>query len=359
IPDIEGVRSVPFLTSETLWQLKKLPDQLVVLGGGPIGVELAQAFSRLGSEVKQIEALPFLLPKEDEEFSTIVFNQLEKEGIRVLLNTKAVSAEVRDEKYVLKTTDNRDYERELIFDQLLLAVGRKPYTEGLGLADLGIDCDQNGAIIVDKYLRTKYPNIYAIGDVAGSFQYTHAASHMAWHAAVNALFGFAKKFKVDYKYLPYATFCYPEIARVGLNEKEAKAEGVDYEVTTFDVSDLDRAIIDEEASGLIKVLTKPGKDKILGVTIAADHAADLISEYTLAMKYGIGLQKILGTIHAYPTMMEANKFVASEWRKKNKPEWALWVVERFHSWRRGERLSFLKKRVDSPEGPENRDLNRF
>jgi pyruvate/2-oxoglutarate dehydrogenase complex dihydrolipoamide dehydrogenase (E3) component len=235
----------------------------------------------------------------------------------------------------LLLSDPDGSEKRLTFDKLIVAVGRKANSTGFGLEKLGVELNGNGTVATDEYLRTNFPNIYAIGDVAGPYQFTHTASHMAWYASVNALFGVFKKFKVDYSVIPWATFCSPEVARVGLNEQEANEKGISYEVTTYDVADLDRAIADEEAQGLVKVLTVPGKDRILGVTIAADHAGELIGEFTLAMKHGIGLNKILGTIHIYPTFMEMNKFAASEWRKSHKPDWALDIAEKFHTWRRG------------------------
>ena len=355
IPNIEGIETFPFLTSENLWDLRKRPDRLVVIGGGAIGVELAQTFKRLGSEVTQIEALDSLLPNEDQEFSNIVFNRLNSEGVEILLRTRAYYVEACENGNILRVVDDQGSEREIVFDQLLIAAGRKPHTEGLGLGLLDIECKADGAIVVDKYLRTKFPNIYAIGDVTGSYQYTHAASHMAWHACVNSLFSFVKKFPVDYRCMPHATFTHPEISRVGMNEKDAVSRGINYDVTTYDISELDRAIVDGEALGLIKVLTRPGTDKILGVTIAADHASNLISEYTLAMKHGIGLRKILGTIHVYPTMAEANKFVASEWAKNHKPKWALRFLEGFHSWMRGD--GFFFKIKNRKEIVENSDFN--
>ena len=355
IPNIEGIETFPYLTSENLWSLRKRPDRLVVIGGGAIGVELAQTFKRLGSEVTQVEALDSLLPNEDEEFSNIVYNRLHSEGVEILLRTRANQVEASEDGNILRVSDDQGLEREIVFDQLLVAAGRKPYTENLGLDLLDIELKSDGSVVVDKYLRTKFPNIYAIGDVTGSFQYTHAASHMAWHAAVNSLFSFVKKFPVDYRCMPYATFSHPEISRVGLNEKDAISLGKKYEVTTYDVSELDRAIVDGETLGLIKVLTRPGTDKILGVTIAADHASNLISEYTLAMKHRIGLRKILGTIHVYPTMAEANKFVASEWAKNHKPRWALRFLEGFHSWMRGDGFFFL---IKNKKGiVENSDFN--
>ncbi len=335
VPPIKGIDQVEYLTSDNLWQLEERPERLVVLGGGPIGTELTQAFSRLGSNVTQVELLPNIIPREDEEFSAMVQMQLELEGVNVLTGHRAEEVIVDGGENNLKVVDGNGNEKMVPFDRLLVAVGRRANTSGFGLEELGIELNPNGTVSVDDYLRTNYPNIYAIGDAAGPYQFTHTASHMAWYASVNALFGMFRKFKVDYRVIPWATFCSPEVARVGLNEMEAKEQGIEYDVATYDVGDLDRAIADEEAHGLVKVLTEKGKDRVLGVTIAAEHAGDLISEYVLAMKHGIGLNKILGTIHIYPTMAEMNKFVASEWRKDNKPEWALDIAEKFHAWRRG------------------------
>ena len=335
VPPIRDIDQVDYLTSDNLWQLETLPERLVVLGGGPIGTELTQAFARLGSQVTQVELLPNILSREDEEFSAMIQGRLEQEGVSVLTGHRAEAVVSSGEGFALQVTDPDGGIKEIGFDKLLVAVGRRANTAGLGLEELGITLNGNGTVAVDDYLRTNFPNIYAIGDVAGPYQFTHTASHMAWYAAVNALFGVFRKFRVDYSVIPWATFCSPEVARVGLNESEAKEKGIDYEVTTYNVAGLDRALAEEEAHGLVKVLTVPGKDKILGVTIAADHAGDLISEFTLAMKCGISLSKIMGTIHVYPTMIEMNKFAASEWRKSHKPDWALDIAEKFHAWRRG------------------------
>lgn len=335
LPPIKGIEQVEYLTSDNLWQLEERPDRLVVLGGGPIGTELTQAFSRLGSQVTQVELLPNIIPREDEEFSAMVQMQLELEGVTVLTGHRAEEVVLDGGDAKLKVVDESGAEKFVPFDRLLVAVGRRANTSGFGLETLGVELNPNGTVAVDDYLRTNYPNIFAIGDAAGPYQFTHTASHMAWYAAVNALFGMFRKFKVDYRVIPWATFCSPEVARVGLNEMEAKEQGIEYDVATYDVADLDRAIADEDAHGLVKVLTEKGKDRVIGVTIGAEHAGDLISEYVLAMKHGIGLNKILGTIHIYPTMAEMNKFAASEWRKNHKPEWALDIAEKFHAWRRG------------------------
>ena len=335
VPPIENINSVDYLTSNNLWELQERPDKVVVLGGGPIGTELTQAFGRLGSQVTQVELLPNILPREDKEFSEMVQMQLETEGVNVLTGHKALSIVNEGTGSLLTVVDGEGVKKTVPFDRLVVAVGRKANTSGFGLEELGVVLNPNGTVSVDDYLRTNFPNIYAIGDAAGPYQFTHTASHMAWFASVNALFGLFKKFKVDYSVIPWATFCSPEVARVGLNEQDACAQEIPYEVSTYDVADLDRAIVEEAAHGLIKVLTVPGKDKILGVTIAAEHAGELIGEFTLAMKHGIGLKKILGTIHIYPTFLEMNKFAASEWRKSHKPSWALVIAEKFHRWRRG------------------------
>ncbi|MGB0693039.1 MAG: FAD-dependent oxidoreductase [Pseudomonadales bacterium] len=335
VPPIAGIEMVDYLTSDNIWSLEQLPGRTIVLGGGPIGTELTQALARLGSQVTQVELLPNILPREDIEFSTLVREQLEAEGVSVMTGYKATEVGSDDGENYLVVTDEAGIEQRVLFDQLVVAVGRKANTTGFGLEEIGVELTANGTVAVDDYLRTNFPNIFAIGDVAGPYQFTHTASHMAWYAAVNALFGIFRKFRVDYSVIPWATFCAPEIARVGMNEQEAKAAGIDYEVTTYDVSDLDRAIADEAAHGLVKVLTRAGSDKVIGATIAAEHAGELIGEFTLAMKHGIGLKKIMGTIHIYPTFLEMNKFAASEWRKAHKPEWALAVAERFHTWRRG------------------------
>lgn len=335
VPPIRDIDQVDYLTSDNLWELTELPERTVVLGGGPIGTELTQALARLGSKVTQVELLPNILPREDEEFSMMVQGHLENEGVEVLTGHKAEAVVPSASGFALVVSTADGLEKHLPFDRLVVAVGRRANSSGFGLEKLGIQLNGNGTVTVDEYLRTNFPNIFAIGDVAGPYQFTHTASHMAWYAAVNALFGLFRKFRVDYSVIPWATFCSPEVARVGLNERDAIAAEIPYEVTTYDVSDLDRAIADEEDRGLVKVLTVPGSDRILGVTIAAEHAGELIGEFTLAMKHGIGLNKILGTIHIYPTFMEMNKFAASEWRKSHKPDWALKIAERFHAFRRG------------------------
>lgn len=334
VPPIPGIEESGYLTSDTIWDLRELPRRLVVLGGGPIGSELAQCFQRLGSQVTQIEMLPRIMAVEDPEISEMVTKRFRAEGIDVRVNHRAKEIQTKDShKLIICEHEGKDVHIE--FDELLVAVGRSANTKGYGLEELGIPTTKRGTIEVNEYLQTVYPNIYACGDVVGPYQFTHVASHQAWYTAVNALFGGLRKFKVDYKVIPWSTFTDPEVARVGINEQEAKAKGIPYEITTYGMDDLDRAIADEEAYGLVKVLTVPGKDKILGVTIVGEHAGDLIAEYVAAMRHGFGLNKILGTIHIYPTLVEANKYAAGQWKRAHVPQRLLQWVERYHNWRRG------------------------
>ena len=332
VPPIPGIEAVGYLTSDTMWALRELPKRLVVLGGGPIGCELTQAFARLGSKVTQVEMLPRILIREDQEVSELVTRRFRAEGIDVLVDHKAKQFVVENGENIL-LAEHEGCEVRIPFDAVLVAVGRVANLKGYGLEEVGVATTRT--VDTNVFLQTNYPNIYAAGDVAGPYQFTHTAAHQAWYAAVNALFDPFKKFKADYRVIPWATFVEPEVARVGLNEQEAKEQGIACEVSRYDIDDLDRAIADSEAHGFVKVLTVPGKDRILGVTIVGEHAGDLIAEYVLAMKHGIGLNKILGTIHIYPTLAEANKYVAGVWKKAHAPRQLLRWVERFHAWRRG------------------------
>jgi pyruvate/2-oxoglutarate dehydrogenase complex dihydrolipoamide dehydrogenase (E3) component/uncharacterized membrane protein YdjX (TVP38/TMEM64 family) len=332
VPPIPGIEAVGYLTSDTVWALRELPKRLVVLGGGPIGCELTQAFARLGAKVTQVEMLPRILIREDPEVSELVTRRFRAEGIDVLVDHKARQFVVENGENIL-LAEHEGREVRIPFDAVLVAVGRVANLKGYGLEEVGVATTRT--VDTNEFLQTNYPNIYAAGDVAGPYQFTHTAAHQAWYAAVNALFDPFKKFKADYRVIPWATFVEPEVARVGLNEQEAKEQGIACEVSRYDIADLDRAIADSEAHGFVKVLTVPGKDRILGVTIVGEHAGDLIAEYVLAMKHGIGLNKILGTIHIYPTLAEANKYVAGVWKKAHAPRQLLRWVERFHAWRRG------------------------
>jgi pyruvate/2-oxoglutarate dehydrogenase complex dihydrolipoamide dehydrogenase (E3) component/uncharacterized membrane protein YdjX (TVP38/TMEM64 family) len=330
VPPIPGIENAHVLTSDTVWQLRELPQRLVVLGGGPIGCELAQAFARFGSRVTQVEMLPRLLSREDADVAELVRKQFASEGIDVRTGHRAL----RIEPGRALVCEHEGREVRLEFDALLCALGRTPNTAGYGLEELGIPVTKARTVETNEYLQTLYPNIYACGDVAGPYQFTHTASHQAWYAAVNALFSPFRRFRADYSVIPWATFTEPEVARVGLNATEAKEKGIAHEVTVYGIDDLDRAIADGAARGMVKVLTAPGSDRILGATICGEHAGELIIEFITAMKHGIGLNKILGTIHIYPTLVEANKYAAGAWKRAHAPQRVLSFLERFHAWMR-------------------------
>ena len=330
VPPIPGIESVRVLTSDTVWELRELPPRLLVLGGGPIGCELAQAFARFGSRVTQVEMLPRLLAREDPEVSDMVRKAFDAEGIDVRTGHRAL----RVDPGRTLVCEHEGREVRLQFDALLCALGRTPNTAGYGLEELGIPVTKARTVETNEYLQTLYPNIYACGDVAGPYQFTHTASHQAWYAAVNALFSPLRRFRADYSVIPWATFTEPEVARVGLNESEAKEKAIAYEATVYGIDDLDRAIADGAARGMVKVLTAPGSDRILGATIVGEHAGELIIEFITAMKHGIGLNKILGTIHIYPTLVEANKYAAGAWKRAHAPRRVLAYLERFHTWMR-------------------------
>ncbi len=335
VPPIPGLAGVAPLTSDNVWDLRVLPRRLVVLGGGPIGSELTQAFARFGSKVTQVEMLPRIMIREDPEVSALVKRSFEADGVEVLVNHKAkqVLAE-GGEKFLVVESDGA--EKRIAFDEILVAVGRVANTAGYGLEELGIAVTKSRTVEVNEFLETTYPNIFACGDVAGPYQFTHTAAHMAWYASVNALFGRFRRFKVDYSVIPWATFTEPEVARVGMNEQEALEKGIAHQVVTYGIDDLDRAIADGEAHGFVKVIVKPGSDAILGATIVGEHAGDLIAEFICAMRHGIGLNKVLGTIHIYPTLAEANKYAAGVWKRSTVTRGQMDFLGAFHAWTRGE-----------------------
>ena len=336
IPELPGIEQSGYVTSDTLWtkfaELEDAPKRLIVLGGGPIGCELAQAFSRLGSDVTQVERAPRLMGREDADVAEYAESVLRENGVNVLTSHDALRFEQQDGEKVLVVA-KEGVESTIAYDEVIVAVGRKARLHGFGLEDLGIQFDRT--IETDEYLQTLMPNIFAAGDVVGPYQFTHVAAHQAWYAAVNALFGTFKKFKVDYRVIPWTTFIDPEVARVGINERDAAEQDIDVEVTRYEFAELDRAVAESARKGFIKVLTPPGKDKILGVTIVSEHAGDLLAEFVIAMKHDLGLNKILGTIHAYPTWAEGAKYAAGNWKRANAPEKLLSYVEKFHTWRRG------------------------
>jgi pyruvate/2-oxoglutarate dehydrogenase complex dihydrolipoamide dehydrogenase (E3) component/uncharacterized membrane protein YdjX (TVP38/TMEM64 family) len=335
VPPIPGIEDIDYLTSENLWAMRELPERLLVLGGGPIGCELAQSFARFGSHVTQVEMLPRILQREDPEVSELMMARFLEDGVDVRVDHKATEFRTEDGRRVLIAVHQGE-EVRIEFDALLVAVGRVANTADYGLEELGIPLTKSRTVEVDEYLQTRIPTIYACGDVIGPYQFTHMAAHQAWYASVNALFGsFLKRFRADYSVVPWATFTDPEVARVGLNEDEARAQDIDHEVTVFGIGELDRAITEEEAHGFVKVLTVPGKDRILGVTIVAEHAGDIIAEFVSAMQNKLGLNKILATVHIYPTLAEANKYAAGEWKRAHVPRTLLGWVQRYHRWRRG------------------------
>jgi pyruvate/2-oxoglutarate dehydrogenase complex dihydrolipoamide dehydrogenase (E3) component/uncharacterized membrane protein YdjX (TVP38/TMEM64 family) len=331
---IAGIDDVGYYTSDTLWGIKEQPKHLLMIGAGPIGCELAQSFNRLGSKVTMVDPAPHILGREDTDVVSEVTEQFKAEGVELMTGCKPKSfALVNGEKQAVIETPEGD--KTITFDTLIMAVGREANVKGYGLDNLNIQLDERGNILVDEYLETSMPGVYAVGDVIGGYQFTHVSSHEAWYASVNALFGHLKRFKADYSVIPWATYTDPQVGRVGLNETDAKAQGIAFEVTKFEIKELDRAIVDGQARGFVKVLTVPGKDKILGATIVGAMAGELMAEFVLAMRHGLGLNKILGTIHAYPTMMEANKYVAGEWKRNHAPQGLLKFAEKFHAWRRG------------------------
>jgi pyruvate/2-oxoglutarate dehydrogenase complex dihydrolipoamide dehydrogenase (E3) component/uncharacterized membrane protein YdjX (TVP38/TMEM64 family) len=335
VPPIPGLELANYVTSDTLWSLRELPKRLCVLGGGPIGSELAQCFARFGSKVTQVEKADRILGREDRSVSELMASVFRSEGIDIRTSHSAKRI-VKEDGTTRLICDTANGETSIEFDVLLLALGRKANTTGFGLEELGVALSERGTIGSDEFLRTNFPNIFVCGDVAGPYQFTHTAAHQAWFAAVNSLFGPYKMFKADYRVIPWATFTDPEIARVGLNETDAKATGIDYEVTHYGIDDLDRAIAEEADHGFVQVITEKHKDRILGATIVGAHASDYIVEFITAMKYGIGLNKILGTIHIYPTFGEANKYAAGVWKKAHAPLGVLKRLEKYHAWRRGE-----------------------
>ena len=334
VPPVPGIDEMDYLTSDTLWEMEQLPQRLVILGGGPIGSELSQAFARLGSNVTQVEMLSRILPREDQEFSEMVMEKFRADGVNVLVDHRAEQFLLEDGVKTL-ICKHKEKEVKIQFDALIVAVGRKARTAGYGIEELGIELSMTKTIQTNEFLETNFPNIYACGDVSGPYQFTHVGAHQATYASTNALLRPFYSRRVDYSVIPWATFTDPEVARVGLNELEALEKGVQYEVTRYDMKELSRAIADEETHGCIKILTVPGKDKILGVTIAGDHAGDVIAEFILAMQHGLGLNKILGAIHIYPTLSESVRLAAGTWRRAHVSAKAVAFLERFHKWRRG------------------------
>lgn len=333
VPDIPGLKEIPYYTSDTIWGLREKPEHLLVVGAGPIGCELAQAFAMIGCKVTLVEKAPQVMGREDSDVVRIMTEVFIKDGMTIRTDTQIQKFQKTSEGPTV-TVESKGVVENVKFSHCLLAMGRVANVSGFGLEQLGIEVTPQGTVEVDEYLRTKFPNIYACGDLVGPYQFTHMAAHQAWFAAVNSLFGILKKFKVDYRVVPWATYTHPEVARVGISEKEARDQKLDFQVTKYEIDDLDRAIADSADRGFVKVITQGQTDKILGVTIVADHGSEILPEYVTAMKYNLGLNKILGTIHVYPTMSEANKYAAGVWKKNNAPQKLLTYVQKFHEWRR-------------------------
>ncbi len=333
VPPIPGLRELNPLTSDTVWALNEQPRRLVIMGGGPIGCELAQAFARLGSEVTLVDMAERLLPREDPDVSAHIERVFASEGINIRTSAKVAAAEPGSLR-LESMSNSAQAAQSLAFDQILVAVGRRANTQSLGLEAAGVELAKDGTVKVDAYLRSTQPNILACGDVAGPYQFTHMASHQAGYATLNALFGRFWKSRVNYDVVPWCTYTEPEVARVGLSETEAAEQGVAVEVTHYSLDDLDRAIAEGNAAGWVKVLTKPGSDRILGACVVGPHAGEVISELVSAMTHGLGLKKIMGTVHIYPTFAEANKLAAGAWRRARAPRGALQLLGRVHDWLR-------------------------
>ena len=336
VPPIKGLEQVEYKTSDTIWEIREQPKRLIVVGGGPIGSELAQTFAYFGSEVTQVEPSDRIMAREDADASEIVMRHFREAGVKVMTELRATEVVVQDgEKYLVVADKKSDEETRLPFDLLLLAVGRQPNGDSIpGLAEAGVKISERGVVEVNEKLQTSVPNIYACGDIIGSYQFTHTAGHAAITAATNALSPFPFK-KIDWSVVPWCTFTHPEVARVGLNEQEAKAKGIPFEVSKYGIDDLDRAIADEEAEGFVKLITAPQSGKLLGVTIVGDHAGDLLHEYILAMKAGLGVKDVLSMIHIYPTLAESSRFAASEWQKAHLNPTLLSISEKLNRWLRG------------------------
>ena len=332
VPPIDGLDKVEALTSDNIWELKTLPSRLAVLGGGPIGCELAQCFARFGTQVTLVEMAPSIMIKDDTDAVNIVYRSLEDDGVKILTGHKAVKV-INDGGQKQLICDAGGESVTIGFDEILVAVGRLANTENLGLEAVGVELNKNGTVKTDERLFSTVPSILACGDVTGPYQFTHTASHQAWYASVNGLFDKLKTFRVDYSVIPWVTYTQPEVAQVGLTPDMAVKQGIDHEITRYDFAGFDRALTESATNGFVKVITPKGKDKILGATIVGDHAGEMITEFALSMKHGLGLNKILGTIHPYPTWMEANKFAAGNWKREHAPQWALNLLEKFHRWR--------------------------
>lgn len=333
VPPLKGIEKIKPLTSENLWEIRILPRRLIVLGGGPIGSEMAQAFARIGSRVTQVEMGPRILGREDDDVASVIAHSFKKDGVEIVTQTRAKEIVIEGGEKIL-ICDSAGTERRIPFDEILCAVGRRANTGGVDWKKLGIELNPNGTIKVDAFMRTTQKNICAAGDIAGPYQFTHTASHQAGYAVINSLFAPLKKFKADYSVIPWVTFTDPEVAQVGLNEQAAKSQGIPYELTKYGLDDLDRAICESEAHGFVKVLTKPGTDKIIGATVVGHNAGEFFIEFVQAMRQGFGMNGIMNAIHPYPTYAEANRYAAGQWKRAHAPAAGLKFLNWFNRVRR-------------------------
>jgi len=339
VPPIPGLEEAGYLTNETVFTQTRQPRRLAVLGGGPIGLELGQAFARLGSEVTVVEMLPRILPREDPDAAQVLAESLTRDGIAILTGHQAVRVEggSAGKRLVCRPAGQpaegggAPAETVVEVDEILVAVGRRAHVTGLGLEELGVDVS-GGRIAVDRYLRTAVPSIFACGDVVGPYQFTHMAGQQARAVIQNALLPL--KTRMDYRVVPWATFTEPEVARVGLSEEEAAAQGVAHRVIKVPLAGIDRAVCDGDTEGFLKILTPPGRDGILGATLVGPHAGDLLHEVVLAMRARLRLRDIASTVHIYPTLAEVFRRAADEARKESfTPRLQKWFAAYFR-WRR-------------------------
>lgn len=316
-PPIPGLDEAGYLTNETIFSLTELPDRLAVIGAGPIGCEMAQSFARFGSRVQLFERMSHILPREDADAAEIVQAQMKKDGVEFLFNSTVTGVERRGAEKVIHY-DLQGRTNELVVDDILVGIGRAPNVDGLGLELVGVEYDQRTGVKVNAGLQTTNPVIYAAGDICFPLKFTHTADAMAQIVIQNALFphpfGLGRA-STDLLIIPWATFTEPEIAHVGLYEKDATDKGIEVETYTFALDEVDRAILDGEDDGFARIHIQKGTDKIVGATIVAAHAGEMINEFSVLMKAGLGAKIIAGTIHPYPTQAEVNKKVVNLWRK--------------------------------------------
>lgn len=337
VPPIQGLNQVDYLTSDTLWNLRKKPEKLVIIGGGPIGLEMAQGFNRLGISVTLVESAPQVMGREDPDVAQWIGDKLKSEGVEILTSVKIEEVKKENGRATLHFRHQLQ-DKQIPFSHLLVATGRKASVRGLGLEGLGVRLTKNSTIETNGFMATNHSHIYACGDVTGPFPFTHSASYQGTLAAIHALFSPLSRLpfvnlKASYTGLPWCTYTDPEVARCGLNETMAREKNISHEVIYLPLKELDRALTDGREEGFIKILTKKDSDKILGMTAVGAEAGNWTGEFVLAINQNIGLNQILKTVHAYPTLTEAAPRVAALWKKQQTSEKALRLLQKFHKWR--------------------------